>query len=123
MSKFKVGDKVKAFGLIGEIAEAHKNPFNDKMGFRVLFIQDGFDQWFTEDGMLDLRHKEPALVLVQPAKTIVKKKLFVAVRTERSKYTSKDAHEVSYAYAEREDAENQFLKPNQIVSLEIEIEE
>lgn len=117
MSKFNVGDEVTAFGLQGTVAQV------DPEYVRVNFLEAGFTQTFLRDGRQDVKHKAAALRLVYKPKRTIKKTLYVAVANEQFRYIGKQAHEVSYAYARREDAENQFYKAHQVVSLEIEIEE
>lgn len=117
MSKFKVGDEVTAFGLVGTVSQVDPN------GVRVNFLEAGFAQYFLQDGREDIRHKSVALYLVDKPKTMIKKKLYIAVRNDINQYSRYGGRDSSLAFEKREHAENQFSSPYQIVETEIDVEE
>ncbi len=124
MNLFKKGDKVTAYGLVGEVAEivSHYGYMNG-LTVRVLFVADGFDQWFTSEGLADLRHKEAVLRLVNPPKRLTKKSVFLAIKTDIERGSTRGGHATSYAHTKRENVVDSFLVPHQIVEVQIEVEE
>lgn len=73
MSKFKVGDRVKAFGLEGYVirvlGEEHDYPIEVSYGI------EGIIDCFTSNGEYYKYHKEPSLVLIERPKNLIKRKI------------------------------------------------
>lgn len=124
---FKVGDKVTAYGLRGEVLNVtepiYNKTFSDFNEVHVAFMESGFSQVFTSEGKADPRHKEPVLKLIVPEKKKVKKTLYVAVGNVPVHGSIRGAHDVSMGFPRAEDAYQQFAEPHQVVPLTIEIEE
>lgn len=62
---FEVGDKVRAFGCEGVIEHVSSE---DIQNVRVQYGPNGPYQWFFKNGLAEIWHKEPSLVLVEKAK-------------------------------------------------------
>lgn len=64
-TKFKVGDIVEAFGVRGEVVEAH-----DSGAYPVSIHFTPIDcfEWFTENGRLHNWHLKPSLILIERPK-------------------------------------------------------
>ncbi len=120
---FKVGDKVTAYGLTGEVSEVYRNQVTNDLDIKVLFVWAGFSQWFLEDGRADPRHNEPTLKHLVPPKKTVQKTLYVAVQNKPDRGSVRGGHIVSLAYPSKVDAELQFSTSHQVVPLIIEVEE
>jgi hypothetical protein len=73
---FKVGDKVSFGGLEGEVSSIRHTL---TLSVTASFKNDTYYS-FTEDGKVHPDHTEPLLKLVQPAKTKVKRALYVYKR-------------------------------------------
>lgn len=115
---FKVGDRVRAFGVDGTVIE---------VGTRYLEVSFYFENGTKQEGsfLLDGRifdwHAVPSLELIERPKRTVKKKLYVAISPRVTQSITRSAHGTSYAYEERRHAEG--LDNYQIVEVEIEVEE
>jgi len=77
--KFKVGDVVTAFGLVGTVEAFSENQGSTETHIKVLFeLEDGkyiFEQ-FLLDGRYNCLHKLPASILLRRPKTKKYKVLF-----------------------------------------------
>jgi hypothetical protein len=120
MSKFKVNDKVRAFGINGFVSSLD-GAMKDR---EVKVVFDNFRvEYFSGDGRASEWHNEPSLELIDRPKRVTKKKLYIAVKHELDSASVYGGHMASLAYPERRLAEGQFISPNQIVEIEIDIEE
>lgn len=77
-TKFKVGDKVRAFGCEGYIAGIREDALNF-YPIKVNF-NSGHYTFFTLDGRFEKFHKEPSLFLIERPKQKVKKVMYHAIQ-------------------------------------------
>ncbi len=119
MNEFKYNDRVRAFGLTGNVIQTTKTDVDYPV---TVYFDNDFVQTFTRDGRADVRHVEPSLNLVQRKVKTVKKKLYLGIKTAPDYGSTRGAHETSYAYPKLEDVESMFLSHHEVVEVEIEIE-
>jgi hypothetical protein len=110
--EFKVGDKVSAFGVEGEVISLdEKNNYPITVEF-----DDDHLSFFMIDGRASAWHLEPSLKLIEKAKKKVKKKFwfYIGESDIKNLYI---APEILYLYKPKEQ------KNCQVAEIELEVEE
>jgi hypothetical protein len=118
---FQVGDKVRAFGLDGEVID--DGYCNHGAQYKILVNFGNYKPSFTIDGKLYTEHKEPSLILIERPLKKIKKTFWVWVNKGKlsshvmdDTYTTPDGTTIA-----RSEADSYTKIPGTELILEVEV--